>query len=189
MRFSPESNHGANAGLQVARDLLEPIKARHPNVSYADLWTFAAVVAIEAMGGPKIPWRNGRSDASSPASCPPDGRLPDASRGSDHIRAIFYRMVLSSLILSSSHLFIFSSSHLFIFIFSSLHLLISSSSDLLIFSSSHLLISSSSHLLIFSSSHLLIFSSSHLLIFSSSHLLISSSLHLLISSSPHLLIF
>jgi len=95
MRFSPESAHGANAGLKVARDLLEPIKQRHPNVSYADLWTFASVVAIEAMGGPKIPWRNGRSDAPSAAACPPDGRLPNASRGSDHVRAIFYRMGLN----------------------------------------------------------------------------------------------
>lgn len=26
MRFDPESEHGANAGLQTARDFLEPIK-------------------------------------------------------------------------------------------------------------------------------------------------------------------
>jgi hypothetical protein len=50
-RFSPESEHGANAGLAVARDLLEPIKAAHPWISYADLWTLAGAVAIEAMGG------------------------------------------------------------------------------------------------------------------------------------------
>jgi catalase (peroxidase I) len=50
-RFSPESDHGANAGLAVARDLLEPIKAAHPWISYADLWTLAGAVAIEAMGG------------------------------------------------------------------------------------------------------------------------------------------
>ena len=30
MRFPPECKHGANAGLQLARDLLEPIKAKHP---------------------------------------------------------------------------------------------------------------------------------------------------------------
>lgn len=28
MRFAPESDHGANAGLKVARDLLEPVKRK-----------------------------------------------------------------------------------------------------------------------------------------------------------------
>ncbi len=45
------------------------------------------------MGGPTIPWRPGRSDAIDGAACPPDGRLPDASKGAAHIRDIFYRMV------------------------------------------------------------------------------------------------
>lgn len=45
--FAPESGHGANAGLQVARDLLEPVKKRFPYISYADLYTLAGVVAIE----------------------------------------------------------------------------------------------------------------------------------------------
>lgn len=38
MRFSPESQHGANAGLSVARDFLEPIKQQYPQITYADLW-------------------------------------------------------------------------------------------------------------------------------------------------------
>ena len=92
MRFSKESNHGANAGLQIARDLLEPIKKKYEGCTYADLYTLAGCVAIEAMGGPKIAWRNGRSDAKDESSCPPDGSLPDASQGQDHIRNIFYRM-------------------------------------------------------------------------------------------------
>lgn len=46
-RFAPEANHGANAGLAVARELLEPIKKRFPFISYADLYTLAGVVAIE----------------------------------------------------------------------------------------------------------------------------------------------
>jgi cytochrome c peroxidase len=54
MRLSPECSHGANAGLGVARDLLEPIKAKYPGITYADLYTFAGGVAIEAMGGPII---------------------------------------------------------------------------------------------------------------------------------------
>jgi len=92
MRFNPESGHGANADLDVARNLLEPIKKKYPGISYGDLWTLAGAVAIEEMGGPKIPWRPGRSDAKDSKSCPPDGRLPDASKGAQHIRDVFYRM-------------------------------------------------------------------------------------------------
>ena len=97
MRFKPESTDGANAGLEHARAFLEPIKAKHSWISYADLWTLAGVVAIEAMNGPKIPWKGilvkpedmliitlgGRSDvspqvaAAQPAKVvPPNGRLP-----------------------------------------------------------------------------------------------------------------
>ena len=43
MRFAPESNHGANAGLDVARAKLEPIKARFPQITYSDLWVRAAL--------------------------------------------------------------------------------------------------------------------------------------------------
>jgi len=92
IRFHPESSHGANAGLKVARDLLEPIKKQFPGISYADLYTLAGAVAIEELGGPKIPWRSGRSDAVDGKSCPPDGRLPDASKAQDHVRQIFGRM-------------------------------------------------------------------------------------------------
>lgn len=92
MRFAPESNHGANAGLKVARDLLEPIKKKFPGITYADLYTLAGAVAIEEMGGPTIPWKPGRRDAASGAECPPDGRLPDASKDAKHIRDVFGRM-------------------------------------------------------------------------------------------------
>ena len=47
MRFKPESDHGGNAGLGIARKLLEPIKEKHPEVSYADLYILAGIVAIE----------------------------------------------------------------------------------------------------------------------------------------------
>jgi len=92
MRFSPECDHAANAGLAVARKVLEPVKAKFPWISYADLWTLAGAVAIEAMGGPVIPWRPGRVDKPDGTHCPPDGRLPDAAQGAAHIRDIFYRM-------------------------------------------------------------------------------------------------
>jgi len=92
MRFEPESAWGANAGLDVARQILEPIKQKFPDISYGDLWTLASVVAIEHMGGPRVFWRPGRRDADDGKNIVEDGRLPDAAKGPDHIRAIFYRM-------------------------------------------------------------------------------------------------
>jgi cytochrome c peroxidase len=136
MRFKPESSDGANAGLEHARAFLEPIKQKHPWITYADLWTLAGAVSIQgmshveilrrqyaivntatstraklttAMDGPAIPWRDGRSDKDprkvAVRDIPPNGRLPDASQGSSHLRdvpqlnkgttnltQIFYRM-------------------------------------------------------------------------------------------------
>ncbi|KAF2665732.1 heme peroxidase [Microthyrium microscopicum] len=43
------------------------------------------------MQGPVIPWRPGRADRDV-SFCTPDGRLPDASKNHDHLRAIFNRM-------------------------------------------------------------------------------------------------
>ncbi|KAI8619750.1 heme peroxidase [Chytriomyces sp. MP71] len=94
MRHAPESTDAANAGLEKARALLEPLKKKHSSVSRADLWTFAGVVAIESMGGPRAPWFPGRTDKEKPKTTevPPNGRLPDAAQGASHIRDIFYRM-------------------------------------------------------------------------------------------------
>ncbi|GAX79053.1 hypothetical protein CEUSTIGMA_g6493.t1 [Chlamydomonas eustigma] len=92
MRFEPECSWGSNAGLDKARSILEPIKAKFPWISYADLWTLSGVVAVEGMGGPTIPWRPGRVDKPSGVHCPAGGRLPDASKGAQHIREVFSRM-------------------------------------------------------------------------------------------------
>lgn len=91
MRFAPEGDHGANAGLKAARDFLDPVKKHFPWISYSDLWILAGVCAIQEMQGPKIPYRCGRSDRDL-SFCTPDGRLPDASKDASHIRAIFGRM-------------------------------------------------------------------------------------------------
>ncbi|KAK0734056.1 heme peroxidase [Lasiosphaeria miniovina] len=91
MRFAPEGDHGANAGLKAARDFLEPVKKKFPWITYSDLWILAGVCAIQEMLGPQIPYRPGRSDRDA-AACTPDGRLPDAAQGQDHLRNIFYRM-------------------------------------------------------------------------------------------------
>ena len=42
--------------------------------------------------GPEINWKPGRSDKIDHAACPEDGRLPDATQGSSHLRNIFNRM-------------------------------------------------------------------------------------------------
>jgi len=54
----------------------------------------AAYVAVEVAGGPTIPFRPGRPDAY-PSETTPDGRLPDAAQGREHLRDIFYRMGFS----------------------------------------------------------------------------------------------
>ncbi|EZF30693.1 hypothetical protein H109_07148 [Trichophyton interdigitale MR816] len=92
MRYEAEGGDPANAGLQHGRAFLEPIKAKHPWITYSDLWTLAGVVAIKEMGGPEISWLPGRTDFVDDSKVPPRGRLPDATKGSDHIRHIFYRM-------------------------------------------------------------------------------------------------
>ncbi|EIW79236.1 cytochrome c peroxidase [Coniophora puteana RWD-64-598 SS2] len=91
MRFEPEALHGANNGLNLARGLMEKVKQEFSWISYGDLWTLGGVVAVQEMGGPKIPWRPGRIDGFA-KDATPDGRLPDASQGSSHVRNIFYRM-------------------------------------------------------------------------------------------------
>lgn len=92
MRFEPEVSDPANAGLTIVHDMLHVVKKAHPEISIADIWTFAGAYSIELMGGPKIPHRFGRSDDASGARCPAHGRLPDATQGAEHLRAVFGRM-------------------------------------------------------------------------------------------------
>lgn len=92
MRYEAEGGDPANAGLQIARAFLEPVKERHPWITYSDLWTLAGVVALKEMGGPDVKWLPGRTDYVDDSKLPPRGRLPDAAQGADHLRHIFYRM-------------------------------------------------------------------------------------------------
>lgn len=96
MRFAPESIDPANAGLEHAREFLQPLQRANPWISHADLWTLAGVAAVEAMGGPVVPWRPGRTDYPDEKQAATRGdienRLPDAAQGAEHIRDVFYRM-------------------------------------------------------------------------------------------------
>ncbi|KAF0686967.1 Aste57867_21259 [Aphanomyces stellatus] len=95
--YVPELGHGANRGLVIAVEKLNAIQAKYPGLSKADLYIYAGIVAISEMGGPEVNFRLGRKDASGPKDCPPEGRLPDADKGTkpktiQHVRDIFYRM-------------------------------------------------------------------------------------------------
>ncbi|KAL0351507.1 UNVERIFIED_CONTAM: L-ascorbate peroxidase T, chloroplastic [Sesamum calycinum] len=105
LRFEVELKHGANAGLVNALKLLQPIKEKYSNVTYADLFQLASATAIA--GGPKLPMKYGRVDVSGPEQCPEEGRLPDAGPPSPaHLRDVFYRMGLNDkeiVALSGAH--------------------------------------------------------------------------------------
>ena len=56
---------------------------------------------MEESGGPKIPFRLGRTDADSGETSPKVCRLPDADKGSikdtiQHVRDVFYGEFISS---------------------------------------------------------------------------------------------
>lgn len=108
LRFEPELKHAANAGLVNALKLIQPIKEKYSNISYADLFQLASATAVEEAGGPEIPMKYGRVDVSAPEQCPEEGRLPDAGPPSpaDHLREVFYRMGLNDkeiVALSGAH--------------------------------------------------------------------------------------
>ncbi|CAK8540024.1 unnamed protein product [Lathyrus sativus] len=92
IRNQQELNHAANKGLKIAVELCEEVKAKHPKISYADLYQLAGVVAVEVTGGPAIHFVPGRKDS---LESPEEGRLPDAKQGASHLREVFYRMGLN----------------------------------------------------------------------------------------------
>ncbi|KAL1215579.1 L-ascorbate peroxidase 5, peroxisomal [Cardamine amara subsp. amara] len=91
IRFKEELNRAHNKGLEKAVAFCEEVKAKHPRVSYADLYQLAGVVAVEVTGGPTIPFTPGRKDADSAD----DGELPNPNEGASHLRTLFSRMGLS----------------------------------------------------------------------------------------------
>ena len=127
IRFEPEINHGANAGLAGAVKLLEPVKEKFPAVSYADLFQMASARGIALAGGPVIDMKYGRVDVTSGDQCSPEGNLPDAEAGDNgkfggaggtkstedttpggHLRKVFHRMGLNDediVALSGAHTF------------------------------------------------------------------------------------
>ena len=114
VRFEPELNHGADAGLKKGVNFLKEFKEQFPLLSWADIIQLASAIAIECCGGPTLPMRYGRLDVSAPEQCPKEGNLPDAKPpfgggardAPSHLRAIFYRMGFSDreiVALSGAH--------------------------------------------------------------------------------------
>ncbi|GMH42397.1 hypothetical protein BSKO_10316 [Bryopsis sp. KO-2023] len=114
IRWDVELAHGANAGLKKGVEMLEPLKKKYPQVSYADLYQMSSAVAIEACGGPKIDLQYGRVDVSSETDCPPETRLPGAqapfpdkaASPAEHLQNVFHRMGLTDkdiVCLSGAH--------------------------------------------------------------------------------------
>ncbi|CAN1771295.1 L-ascorbate peroxidase 3 [Linum perenne] len=108
IRNDEELAHGANSGLKIALDFCEEVKAKHPKITYADLFQLAGVVAVEVTGGPTIDFVPGRKDSKI---SPKEGRLPDAKQGSIHLKDVFHRMGLSDkdiVALSGGHTLVIS---------------------------------------------------------------------------------
>jgi cytochrome c peroxidase len=80
MRFPEEYERTENYGLVDTIKLLQPIRDRHAasGLQYGDLYTLAGVVAVEELGGPKVPWRAGRKDLDK-SEIPPEHRIINAN--------------------------------------------------------------------------------------------------------------
>ncbi|KAI3962381.1 hypothetical protein MKW92_050826 [Papaver armeniacum] len=103
IRHDSELNHGANTGLNIAIEICEEVKKKHPRITYADLYQLAGVVAVKVTGGPTIDFVPGRQDLLESDE---EGRLPDGKKDLQHLKDVFYRMGLSDqdiMALSGGH--------------------------------------------------------------------------------------
>ncbi|RZC66725.1 hypothetical protein C5167_010412 [Papaver somniferum] len=93
IRHDSELKHGANTGLNIAIEICEEVKKKHPKITYADLYQLAGVVAVKVTGGPTIDFIPGRQDLLESDE---EGRLPDGKKDLQHLKDVFYRMGLSN---------------------------------------------------------------------------------------------
>jgi catalase-peroxidase len=63
IRFVPEINWSSNEGAAATLTMIEAVKAKYPDASYADLIVLAGQTALEAVGLPAVDFCCGRFDA------------------------------------------------------------------------------------------------------------------------------
>jgi catalase (peroxidase I) len=94
IRFSPEIDHDANAGLKMVTNLLDPVYQKYKDhISVSDFYIYATCLVIcwASDGNCPMTMKWGRKDATQGSQCAPEGRLPDAMQGVPHLRDIFHR--------------------------------------------------------------------------------------------------
>jgi len=69
VRFPEEMQTADNQPLKPALATLEKVKAKFPEISWADLIALGGAVAVEKCGGPAITVDMGRTDAAGPDAC------------------------------------------------------------------------------------------------------------------------
>src|SRR5579862_544575 len=90
-------------GMEKVVDLLKPVKASFPDVSWADLFALAGAVAVKIAGGPVINVPLGRTDGDTP---PPVGVMDLVPFNFQQIKERFVRMGLNTqelVVLSGAH--------------------------------------------------------------------------------------
>lgn len=101
-----ELDRPENMGLQKPVKILEKVKGQVDSVrpvSWADLIATAGAEAVSTCGGPKIPVRLGRIDATVPD---PEGRLPEESLAANAMKQCFEKKGFSAqelVALSGAH--------------------------------------------------------------------------------------
>lgn len=99
-----ELNNPPNKGLDTAVKFLEPVKKRHPMVTYADLYQLAGIVAVRETGGPIVEFVPGRADALNQSD---SGSIPDPRGDAAHLRSIFVDQMgltdMDIVVLSGAH--------------------------------------------------------------------------------------
>ena len=86
VRLTEELTREENRGLAVGVEMLGPVKALFPQVSWADLMALAGAAAVFRTGGPDIDVPLGRKDTDTPA---PPGRILDKDLPIDELKLRF----------------------------------------------------------------------------------------------------
>ncbi|KXS09755.1 heme peroxidase, partial [Gonapodya prolifera JEL478] len=89
------SNSSLPPGLSAIMPFLEDYKILHPKASYADIWAYAASVAISESRGPAVPYRCGRKDLNATQFTPAPSLQPQGTWNASQIRARYSDMGLT----------------------------------------------------------------------------------------------